>query len=341
VYLARVGLGVTRVALRANSETLTYRTHDLALQRRPLSLATDARGNVWLVSEDGGAVRYDGTSFSRVLLDDDPQLHPLMFWTRGRSGAAVARVGDANVLRAYRLEGNAWRRVADGPVETYGPGTVDVKFLACDERGRFWVGLRVLDGARVRELGVAVLDPQNPVAVQYNSNIPATGGENGSRRAPDDITAVDFDREGNAWFAGLDGATRIRADGQEVRRFQEADGLRGDLVSDLVRATNDRLFFATPEGLGLYDGQAFNFAIEGSSSLPHVTGLAVDATGNLWGAGPRGAWRYDGRGFVRVGRAEGLPSEEFSDIAIDARNRVWFVTQEGLLLFDQSVRANR
>lgn len=341
VYATRTGLGVARLASREGVTAMDFRTHDLAMQRRALSLATDARGNVWLVGEDGGAVRYDGRTFTRVELEDDPQVRPLMFWSRGTQAIAVARVGDTNVIRGYRLEGTSWRRVLAGPIETYGPGIVDAKFLAADSRGRFWMGLRVLrvDGGNTnaRDLGVAVLDPDSPITVQYNENIPATGGENGSARAPNDVTAVDFESNGNAWMAGLDGAVRVGSDGA-VRRYREADGLRGELVSDLVRALNNRVFFVTTEALGVWTGEAFNFAIDGAGAMPRATALAVSNNGDLWGAGPRGVWRYDGNAFTRLGRGEGLPGDAYSDMAIDAQGRVWLADAEGLVLYDPSLR---
>ena len=157
-----------------------------------------------------------------------------------------------------------------------------------------------------------------------------------SRATRGSASAADFDSEGNAWLAGLEGAVRIAPNGQ-VRRYREAEGVQGDLVSDVVKALNNRLFFVTAEGLGTWTGDHFNFAIDGSRSVPRATALAVDNTGNLWGAGPRGVWRYDGQHFTRVGSAEGLPAGEFTDIAVDAQNRVWFANTDGLVLFDQSI----
>lgn len=338
VFVSRVGLGVTRIATHPGQQPVSYRVHDLAMQHRALSLATDNHGNVWMVSEDGGPVRYNGRSFERVVLDEDPGIHPLLFVTRGRTSVGIARVGDSNVLRGYRLDGATWRRLVEGPVETYGPGTVDARFLSVDSRNRVWVGLRVtVSGGPARDLGVAVLDPDQPVATQYNGNVPETGGENGSLRVPSDVSAVEFDREGHPWFAGLSGLTQL--DGTTVRRFREAEGVRGDLVADLVRALNDRIFFATPEGLGSWASNEFTFPVEGSSAQPRATALATDPQGNLWGAGPRGVWKYDGTRFTRFGRAQGLPGEDFNDIAIDAQNRVWLSTTEGLVLYDPAIAA--
>jgi ligand-binding sensor domain-containing protein len=341
LFVARVGLGVSRLAARSGVVAADFRTHDLAMQRRALSIATDARNNVWLVGEDGGPVRYTGAAFSRVELGD-ARLHPLMFWSRGSTVVSIARVGDTNMLRGFRLDGGTWRRAVEGPVETYGPGTVDAKFLAVDNSGRFWVGLRVLPppgapaSASARELGVAVLSPDSPVATQYNYNVAEGGGENGARRAPSDLTAVDFDNAGNAWFASPDGLVRINAEG--VGRFRESEGVRGDVVNDLARGLGDRLFFCTSEGLGARRNDAFEFPITGSSAMPRPIALAADTSGYLWGAGPRGLWRYDGQNWQRIGRAQGLTQEEFNDLAIDSQNRVWLSTAEGIVLYDPAVR---
>jgi hypothetical protein len=334
LYAARIGLGVTRVAGGPQTD---YRSHDLALSRRPLSLATDPDNHVWLVTEDGGAVMYDDRRFSRVTLDPEGTAVPLMFWSRGTRAVAVGRVGN-NVVRTYRFAGNGWRQITERPIDTRGPGVLDVKFLAEDERGRVWLGVRVENEGRAREMGVAVIDENLPAATQFHSQVAPTGAEQGAKPAPDDLTAIEFDSNGTAWFAGLSGATSITLPpGGEasVRTYGEANGLRGDLVSDLARGPNDRIYIATPDGLGYWDGQRWAFDIVGSSAVPRVIALAVDINGALWGAGPRGAWRYNGSVFRAVGVGDGLPREDFVDVAVDGENRVWFVTSEGISILSQ------
>lgn len=39
-----------------------------------------------------------------------------------------------------------------------------------------------------------------------------------------------------------------------------------------------------------------------------------------------------------MGRAEGLPAEDFTDIAVDAQNRAWLSNTDGLVLYDQAIR---
>jgi hypothetical protein len=340
MYLSRIGLGVTRVS---GGAAVDFRSHDLAMSRRPLSLATDSQNNVWFVSEDGAAVKFDGRRFSRATLDAEGQATPLAFWSRGNTCVAVGRVGP-NTIRTFRWDNDHWRQVTERPVDTRGPGTVDVKFVTVDERGRYWLGVRVIDrpnNQSAQELGVAMVDESVPSAIQFHHEVPPQGAEFGAVPVPSDLTAADFDSDGNLWFAGLTGATRITppAAGQTAYRAQtynEATGLRGDLVSDLARAVQGRVYVATSEGIGYWNGERFAFDIVGSSAQVRVTALTTDNNGALWGAGQRGAWAWDGQAFRTFGRNAGLPTEQFVDIGVDGENRVWFVTAEGISILEQT-----
>ncbi|MDP3278043.1 MAG: hypothetical protein Q8Q09_22850 [Deltaproteobacteria bacterium] len=344
LFVSRVGLGISRVA---GGEATDFRAHDLAMSRRPLSLATDTQGSVWFVSEDGGAVKFDGRRFSRATLDPEGVATPLMFWSRGTTVVAVGRVGP-NTLRTYRWSRDHWQQVTERPVDTRGPGTIDVKFLTVDERSRYWMGVRVVDrpsGQSNVEMGVAMIDESVPSAIQFHHEVPPQGAEFGAVPVPSDLTAADFDGDGNLWFAGLSGATRLTpptapGGAYVARTYNEATGLRGDLVSDLARGLNGRVFVATSEGLGYWSGERFAFDVEGSRAQPRVSALTVDNNGGLWGAGQRGAWAYDGQRFRTFGQSTGLPTDAFVDIAVDAENRVWFVTAEGITIFTQSQTAS-
>lgn len=339
VFIARIGLGVSRVSGGAAAD---FRAHDLALSRRPLSLATDSRNHVWFVSEDGGAVRFDGQRFSRATLDADGQVVPLAFWSRGTTCVAVGRIGP-NIVRSYRWAGDQWRAITERPIDTRGPGTVDAKFLVVDDRSRFWIGVRVVDrpnGQSPLELGVAMIDESVPSAIQFHSEVPPQGAEFGAVPVPNDLTAADFDSDGNIWFAGLTGATKLTPPGAgqtafRSQTFNESTGLRGDLVSDVTRAVQSRIYVATSEGIGYWTGERFAFDIAGSSAQARVTSLTTDNNGALWGAGQRGAWSWDGQTFRAFGRSNGLPTEQFVDIGVDGENRVWFVTSEGITILNQ------
>jgi hypothetical protein len=333
-YVARTALGITRVS---GGPVTDFREHDLALRDAPLSLATDARGGVWLVTDDSSLLFFDGVRFEHRSIDADASVVPLVVHSHGNIVAAVARVGN-NVVRVYRAADHEWRPADERPIDTRGPGVVRARFIAVDDLRRIWLGVRVVRGqdqGGTVDLGVAVIDDARPAATQFNSQVAPTGAEQGARPSPDDLTSVTFDEHGTAWFAGLSGATSIAlpASGDAtVHTYNETNGLRGDLVSDLVRGLHDRLYIATPEGLGYWDGSHWAFDLPGSANAARVIALAADNTGSLWGAGPRGAWVYDDHVFRSVGQAEGLPSDGFTDVAVDAENRVWFATGEGITI---------
>jgi hypothetical protein len=272
----------------------------------------------------------------RASIDPDTNVVPLMFYSRGTTTAAVARVGN-NVLRTYRWQGRGWQLVTERPIDTRGPGTVRARFLAVDETARYWIGVRVArpEGqGGIVDLGVAVIDDPHPAATQFHSQVAPTGGEQGAKPAPDDLTAIAFDAQGTAWFAGLSGVTSIQlppSGGEStVHSYNEANGLRGDVVSDLLRGPGDRIYIASTEGLGYWDGARWAYDVPGSGTAARVIALAEDVNGGLWGAGPHGAWMFDGQRFRTVGRANGITAEAFTDVAVDGENRVWFVSDEGL-----------
>ena len=312
------------------------------MQHRPLSLATDGDDNVWFVTEDGGSARYDGTRFSRVQLDATGDAWPLMFWSRGTTAAAVARVGP-NQVRTYRFAGGHWQPITERPIDTAGPGIVDVKFLSVDERGRYWLGIRVIETNTTPRVGrgrdrrspcrlshSSIRTLHRPVACkarslrpmisrQSNSTQPGPLGSRGSRERR--ALRCRPSPEGHA----------------TVHTYNETTGLQGDVVSDLARGPGDKLFVATPEALGRIEGSQFVFDVDGSSAMPRVIALATDNSSALWGAGPRGAWVYNGHNFRPVGRGDGLTNEQFNDIAVDGLNRVWFVTSDGISIMAQHI----
>ena len=335
-YIARAGMGVTRVS---NGSTTDFRVGDLVVQHRALSVATDTNNNVWIVTDDGGAARYDGSRFVRMRIDDDANVVPLMFWSHGTVAAAIART-NSTTLAAYRFADNGWQLVTSRRVNLGGPGTVDVRFLAVDERGRFWAGLRAVSQGTTHERGVALIDGNLPRVVQFNSH---SGGRRGGRtppvRVPDDVSAIEFDSGGTAWFASVTGAVSITPPEPHaaavVHIYGEAQGLRGDVVNDLARGPQNNLYFSTAEGLGYWDGSQFNFTLPGADQAGAAVALAGDLNGTLWGAGPHGVWSYDGHRSHTLEHADGLPEHPVLDIAIDGQNRIWMATEDGITIVER------
>lgn len=335
VYAARAGVGVSRIA---GGPTTDFRTRDLSVHQRPLSLATDSTGAVWVVTDDGSVVRFDGERFAHARLDPDDSITPLMFWSHGPTVAAIARVRP-NVLGCYRFADGGWQQVSTRRVDLGGPGVVDVRFVAVDDRGRFWVGIRVENGGTMHDRGVVLIDGNLPQPVPFHSRVGQgrRRARNGAARAPDDLAGIVFDSDNHPWFAGVTGATQIvpgdARTPSRVQTFAEAQGVRGDVVADAARGPSGDIYVATPDGIGHLTGDHWDFSLVGVTGELRAVALASDSDGVLWGAGPRGVWRYNGQHVTHLAASDGLPAHPVEDLAIDGENRAWLSSEDGLTIF--------
>ncbi|MDP8244626.1 MAG: hypothetical protein P9L94_11135 [Candidatus Hinthialibacter antarcticus] len=98
--------------------------------------------------------------------------------------------------------------------------------------------------------------------------------------APRDVRAVDFDRDGNLWFASPQGIGKW--DGESWTLFEGKDGLPYNDFT-CMDASNDDVWFGTQKGAIFYDGDEFHYR-QGLRWLPddEVNGVAVDQDGNAW-----------------------------------------------------------
>jgi hypothetical protein len=279
-------------------------------------------------------VRFDGERFARVRLDDDDSVTPLMFWSRGPAAAAVARMRN-NTLVAYRFADTRWQQVSTRRIDLGGPGVLAVRFLAVDERGRFWVGIRADNNGTLHEHGVALIDGNLPQPQQFYSRAGRRRTRSGTH-VPDDLAGVDFDNDSQPWFAGVTGATHVVPpdghNGVQVQTFGEAQGVHGDVVADVARGPGGSIYVATPEGVGRYDGSRWDFGLPGAGGTLRATALATDGDGMLWGASARGVWRYDGHAVTHLSDSDGLPPHPVTDIAVDGQNRLWLSSEDGLTI---------
>jgi len=67
-----------------------------------------------------------------------------------------------------------------------------------------------------------------------------------------------------------------------------------------------------------------------------VRGVAFDAADRLWFASPQGVGCFDGKAWKLYTGAEGLPFDDFTTVAAGERGVVWFGTRKGAIRFDGS-----
>lgn len=125
----------------------------------------------------------------------------------------------------------------------------------------------------------------------------------------------------------------------------DANSLTDNIIIGLLNDPRRGLWIGTPHGLGLFQDDKFRTfmhdpADAGSLPADIVVGLLIDHRERAWfgtlGGGvallegdPTGQHR-----FRRIGRQEGLPSENVSSLVEDRQGRIWVGTDAGIAVID-------
>ena len=166
-------------------------------------------------------------------------------------------------------------------------------------------------------------------------------GDNSDEKRVGVLRAFAQDENGFIWIGGEEGLARY--DGHHYL-FYSYEGYNGELPSsfiyDLHLDSRSTLWIGTANGAARYRPEQDSFEAIDSSKLcdPDVRGIASDSQGNLFLATDQclNVLTKEGKISAFFPNNDGTPSElnEVSAIAIDAFDRVWLGTNEGLALFD-------
>jgi len=222
--------------------------------------------------------------------------------------------------------------------------------LARDPRGRLWIGT---GGA-----GLVIFDPASGRHMRID-NTAANENLLSDRR----VRCVEFLGEEWAWIGTWGGADRIDlrsldlADRSTLRisTFTPQSGdptsLSDHLVFDIHHDEAGRLWFATEDGLNLFDSKSAEFSRvplqreDGINKTSRdVRSIFEDAGGELWfGTHGAGLYRYDARtrNLRAYGVVDGLPSPIVYGIAGDGGMELWLTTHRGLCRFNSNTGVAR
>ena len=147
-----------------------------------------------------------------------------------------------------------------------------------------------------------------------------------------DIRHITDDSAGYLWFALRDNGA-ARYDGEEFLSFTTQDGLCSNWVHSMHKDRQDRLWFATRNGVCWYDGTSFHDLEADGISGRSVQSLYEDDRGRIWCGGIGTLGYYDGSEFhdlipLYVQRYKQPPSPEWSNecrgITQDREGHLWF-----------------
>ena len=309
------------------------------------SICQDMKGNLWISSDDGYLNRYSNDTFT----------------------AFNASVGIENNLVSSILEdnkGTLWLGTAESGLLKYQYGKLvkhtfkgidnhySVICLFEDTKGILWIGTKK---------GLIKIDHHTPtlyttrkgLSNNYITNIIEdqngslwVGTLNGINRLKKGlnnksiiekylennlITSIFEDREKNLWI-GTNGSGLKRLKDSEVKTYTTADGLNNDFLLSLYEDTNGDIWTGSFVGVNRFNGKTF---VKFDPVPDHViTAINEDREGNIWiGTYGKGVVRVSGNETRTYTENDGCRGNYVISIHCDSKNRTWFGTDKGLILY--------
>lgn len=308
----------------------TYTTADGLLDNRVYGIIQDQEGAFWFAHLHSGLTRFDGETCQ--LLTDAPVSEPLI-----QTGEGSLWFGSASQLCSLR---NDQLRCKD--FISY------VRSLMVDSSGRFWVGTEhhgiycyessdAVLGEKYKHFpaedsllfvnsiietrdGAILAGSAGPLGGPGNSNgglCQFDGNEFDIVQTPHYIIMrLMEDSHGYIWVGGWDGCglSCYTLDKDHVLSLKQNYKLEHKVAktnssTSILEDNDNRLWVGTVNGLYCFDGKEFvPYDKEISAYGSHQTSI-MDSNGHLWfGTFGDGIYRYDGRHFQHLTRADGLPS---------------------------------
>ncbi len=134
------------------------------------------------------------------------------------------------------------------------------------------------------------------------------------------------------WLAADDGLFRLND--KELKSVHPSDDSNRWALQNVAGVTidaNGALWFASPQGVGTFDGQSWSL-YTGAEGLPytHFTCAAAGGDGAVWFGTEKGAIRYDGDHWAYRQGLRWLPDDFVNDIALDQNGNAWIATPKGI-----------
>ena len=298
----------------------TFTALDSHIPRFPL--AATPNGGLWIGTPDDFILEIDSR---RQRLVGGPQ-HGWTCLYRDPHGDLWVGVYDA----IWRMKDHRWT-VFHGPGKGgFSAGSHSTQAMVMDESGAMWVSVvgagvyRIVDGRWI-----------------------PWGGRDDLPRQP--ATVLTVDDRGRIWFGYVDNTIAV-LDGDRVRTLSAAEGLQiGAVLS--ISQQGRTIWVGGERGLARWDGQTFR-ALRWQGPAPQdVSGIVFTREGHLWLSTSRGAVSIDAEQvsslvdpthpiqYRLLDYLDGMPGtanvlQPLPKIAMDAHNRIWFSTNNGVAWVD-------
>ncbi len=322
------------------------------------SIAIAGVNDIWLGTETGGLVHFDGTNFIQMngwTDDPTPRVASLALdnlnrvWFSNLDGLSL--IGEL-----VCWDGTNWIHL-NHPVF---PGAYSTSSaIAFDVNNHLWIGtfdegLFFYDGVNWTNYTAAnsglqgniiyslALHPNGGVWLSTNAGVNhffdgvwTLYSTANTPMLSNSVTSIRFDDQNVAWFTGPAGLNRLQLDVLQVIDTANS-GLPDHAIYDQIQTADGAQWFASFDGLFHFaEGIWTRLDIPGSHH--QIRALDQDSQGNIWLATRYdGVIKYDGNTFTPyTSQNSPLPSNMIQSLAVDSQDRVWIATaSNGLFRLD-------
>lgn len=308
------------------------------------SCLRDHEGNLWFGTEGGGVCEVTEGVFSTYSVDNGLTSNIVKSFLEDDSGIWMA-TSDKGVNRPVGKGFSPF-------TEANGLGGNDICYSMCDSKGRFWFasytsGVTCLDHGKTTRyttkdglpgntvFSLAQIDNEIWMGTDKGIGIVVPGKPGIRPLMPGQQAYCMLARDNREVWIGTPEGVFTLVDGILTNR---KPSIRN--VFTIVEDARKRLWFATANGLLLYDGTRFSTFSPGLQLAANtIVSMVFDTRGRLWLGTEHGAYRLDvptldatGEAvFEHFGTTDGLPSLECNANAAyrDREGNVWLGTIEG------------
>jgi signal transduction histidine kinase/ligand-binding sensor domain-containing protein len=297
IYVALAMLSAPRDAAAQMVNFKNYSSAEGLPQTQVMAIKQDKLGYLWFATY-GGLSRFNGGEFRTYEKQDGLSSNSVFDIAQDRAGRMlIATSGGLCIMERGNF---TCYRQADGLIND------NVRSVAVDSLGGAWAGtssgLSYVRDGKIR-------------------NYTTAQGVPGQR-----VIRVVVDSGGRVWAATDKGLARLEGE----RFVLDSPDVIGSTRIQFIAQARDGLLVGTMGRLYLRRGDTLTPIAEGA--LPdsmRFTDGAIDRDGTIWVATRTGVLRIkDGR-VDRLGRANGMLSEQVNRVTIDREGDVWFGTESG------------
>lgn len=146
------------------------------------------------------------------------------------------------------------------------------------------------------------------------------------------VTGIVAAPDGKVYFATYGGGLTLFSGATRKTYTLSNSGIPNNYLTSIALDKQNRVWVGTfGGGIGRLDGEQWSrFSLADN----YVNAIAVDANNNPWVATNAGAFYFNGAGWARFAKDNGLGDSRVNAVAVGPDGRVWFGTDGGATVFD-------